>query len=124
MIGILLRSLLLVLALAWPAVGSAASHYLSVISFNVESDRDTDPRKIAGDIALIGKGADLFGLAEVESEADAETYRRAAEMAGAQFGKVFARHGDQDRLAILYRSRLTPSETVRPGLYTLVTTPD
>lgn len=113
MIGTLLRSLLLVLALAWPAVGSCASHYLSVISFNVESDRDTDPRKIAGDIALIGKGADLFGLAEVASEEDAETYRQAAEKAGAQFGKVFARHGDQDRLAILYNETTLTLQGVR-----------
>lgn len=110
MIGRLARCLpyLLPLVLVWASAGMAAGGQLSVISFNVESDRDTDPRKVAGDITQIGKDADLFGLAEVESEKDAETYRRAAEKTGAPFGKVFARHGDRDRLVILYnRNTLT-----------------
>lgn len=85
-----------------PSAVRAADGQLSIVSFNVESDRDTDPGKVADDIALVGKGADLFGLAEVASERDLEVFRLGAERSGAPFEALFARAGDQDRLAILY----------------------
>jgi endonuclease/exonuclease/phosphatase family metal-dependent hydrolase len=78
---------------------------LTVVSFNVESDRDTDPRKVAKDIALISKEVDLFGLAEVRDAADLEVFRWAAEASDGKFKALLAKHGNEDRVAILYNQR-------------------
>lgn len=82
----------------------AVADTLSVVSFNVESDRDTDPRRVGEDIAKIssGAGVDLFGLAEVESETDARTFQQAASREGGQFRYLLAKNGNEDRVAILY----------------------
>jgi hypothetical protein len=85
-----------------PCLATANEVLLTVISFNVESDRDTDPGLVAGDIAAISEGVDLFGLAEVSGADDAETFKRAAEREDAPFRYLLATHGNEDRLAILY----------------------
>jgi endonuclease/exonuclease/phosphatase family metal-dependent hydrolase len=89
------------------ALGCAQMAYadtLSVISFNVESDRDTDPRRVGEDIAKIssGAGVDLFGLAEVKNEEDVRIFQQAARREGGQFRFLLAKNGDEDRVAILY----------------------
>ena len=75
---------------------------LTVLSFNVESDRDTDPGKVAEDIAAISKDVDLVGLVEVFDERDAKTYADAVERPGNQFRYLMGRHGNEDSMAILY----------------------
>jgi len=95
------------LALVWLALlAPAAAASLTVVSFNVESDRDTDPALVAADIAAIGQAGtiDLFGLAEVHDAADLEVYRQAAARPGAMFEAILARHGEHDRVALLYNA--------------------
>tara|TARA_R110002074_G_scaffold147623_1_gene298597 strand:- start:281 stop:1123 length:843 start_codon:yes stop_codon:yes gene_type:complete len=93
-----------VLFAAFFASGLALAETLTVVSFNVESDRDTDPAKVADDIARISSSAsvDLFGLAEVQNEADAGIFQKAADRDGGRFRYLLAKHGNEDRLAILY----------------------
>ena len=55
------------------AVEPALAFQLSVVSYNVESDRDTDPAKVVQDLQRI-RHSHLWGLVEV-NRADLETYR-------------------------------------------------
>jgi hypothetical protein len=88
----------------WAAAAGAQT--LTVVSFNVESDRDTDPAKVGQDIARISaaNAVDLFGLAEVEGAADLALYAAAASRPDARFEAILARNGEQDRVAILYNT--------------------
>ena len=94
--------MLLLAAVALPDAGRAASEIVTVLSFNVESDRDTNPRKVAEDIASISADVDLVGLVEVFDEKDAKTYSDAVERPGNQFRYLMGRHGNEDSMAILY----------------------
>ena len=84
----------------------ARPRVLSVVSFNVESDRDTDPQLVGRVIARISRthGVDLFGLAEVGSQADAQVFAMAASRDGGSFEPILAGNGDRDRVAILYNA--------------------
>ncbi len=93
--------LLLALALL-PTASRAADEILTVLSFNVESDRDTDPAKVAEDMALISKGIDLVGLVEVSGEQNAKLHSDAVERPGNQLRYLKARHGNEDSMAIFY----------------------
>ena len=81
-----------------------SAEMLSVISFNIESDQDTDPRKVAQEIAKLSAAGqvDLFGLAEVQNQFDADLYQKAADREGAGFRYLLAKNGNEDRVAILY----------------------
>jgi endonuclease/exonuclease/phosphatase family metal-dependent hydrolase len=85
----------------------AKAETLAVVSFNVESDRDTDPSLVGEEIAKISSDAkaDLFGLAEVRDEADLAVFAAAANRPGATFESILAGHGEQDRVALLYNAR-------------------
>lgn len=85
-----------------PGAGRASNEIVTVISFNVESDRDTDPSKVAEDIAFISKDVDLVGLVEVSGKIDAKIYSDAMERPGVQFRYLMGNHGNEDSLAMLY----------------------
>lgn len=88
-----------------PAVPLCAAT-LAVVSFNVESDADTDPILVGQDIARISAAGsvDIFGLAEVRDEADLQVFQSAASRPGAAFQSVLARHGGHDRVAFLHNT--------------------
>ncbi|MCA8926639.1 MAG: endonuclease [Alphaproteobacteria bacterium] len=109
---------LLAFALALLALTGATSvmaQVLTVVSFNVESDDDTQPARVAEDIAAISKAGavDLFGLAEVQNAADLNVYARAASRPGAAFKPILARNGNEDRVAILYNAATLALDDVR-----------
>lgn len=84
----------------------AASHAetLTVVGFNVESG-GSDPKLVAEQIRGIGAGAQLWGLAEVESAGDLAIFEQAADTsAKADFRQILGTTGDEDRLAILYNA--------------------
>lgn len=75
---------------------------LTVVSYNVESDADTDPAKVVQDLQRI-PAAHIWGLVEVDS-ADLETYRAAI---GQNFVLIAGSTGintgrPDDRLAIIF----------------------
>ena len=74
---------------------------LSVVSYNVESDADTDPSQVVQDIERIPQSY-IWGLVEVDS-ADLQTYRAAI---GQNFvlieGNTGIRNGLDDRMAIVF----------------------
>lgn len=84
--------------LAWHPV---FAFELTVVSYNVESDKDTDPAKVVQDIQKI-PGSHIWGLVEVDTP-DMETYRAAI---GQNFvlieGSTGIRSGPDDRLAIIF----------------------
>lgn len=99
-------------ALLLLAASPARAGDLVVISFNVESDADTDPARIGKRIELIGK-AHLWGLSEVQNSADAALFQAAATAASGSAVKCAptlngqcgtSASGGSDRLAILYDS--------------------
>ena len=94
-----------------PAVAAT----LTVVSFNVESDRDTSPHKVAQDIRAISaaSAADLFGLAEVRGADDLAIYAEAAARKGADFRALLARNGGDDRVAILFNASALELRQVR-----------
>lgn len=70
---------------------------LSVVSYNVESDSDTDPEVVAADIALIPE-SHLWGLSEAPP-GYFDTYRAAI---GNRYQIIKGTTGGGDRLAIVY----------------------
>lgn len=104
-----LRALAIAAALVLVPIVAPMAAPLAVIGFNVESDQDTDPKLVAGDIRGLAPGADVFVLTEVDSPDVAELYRRAAaEGSGKPFAAKVGATGGADRIALLWRSdRLT-----------------
>lgn len=94
----LLTALLLLAPLpAW------AEATLTVITYNTESDADTDPALVAKDIARIAEGVDLWALTEVGAKlGSVKAYREAAASSGARYRYVLGTHGKADRMAVLY----------------------
>lgn len=97
---LLLTMLLLwVIVTAMPTLAQEAT--LEVATFNVESDRDTDPAVVAQDMRQIS-GPVLWGLSEVPNRRAAETYARSARFPGSDFEVILGSSGGGDRLAFLY----------------------
>ena len=82
----------------------ASATDLTVISFNVESDRDTNPKVVANVIKKIttDHNPHIWGLSEVRAR-DFETYRKAA---GSNFKIIRGLSGRADRLAIVYNPKV------------------
>jgi endonuclease/exonuclease/phosphatase family metal-dependent hydrolase len=76
---------------------------VTLVSWNVESG-GADPATIARRMRGF-RGVDLWGLSEVQSDAWAAQFERAAgEGAGAAFARVLGTTGNTDRLAVLYNT--------------------
>lgn len=76
---------------------------ITIVTYNTESDADTDPVLVAEDIARIAEGVDLWALTEVGAKlGSVKTYRDAAASSGARYRYVLGKHGKADRLAVLY----------------------
>ena len=93
--------------LAWFALFATAAQCvfafdLTVVSYNVESDKDTDPAKVVQDLQRIPT-SHVWGLVEVDS-ADLETYRDAIDPSYTLiFGNTGFNSGrPDDRLAIVF----------------------
>ena len=97
-LGVLLLVLLTVPAVAFD---------LTVVSFNVESDSDTLPAKVADDLRRI-LPLHIWGLSEVNAK-DFEIYRRAI---GDEFGLIEGNTGRGDRLAIIFDARILEQKNV------------
>ena len=87
------------------SVASAVADDLSVIGYNVESDRDTQWTQVAEDMESLGP-IDIWGLSEVQSRSAVRVFRHAA-IAGAndpdaQYYYLLGESGGSDRLAIIY----------------------
>lgn len=95
----MMRLLLIVFVLIW-VTAQASAIDLTVISFNVESDRDTNPEVVANVMKKIttDHNPHIWGLSEVRAR-DFETYRKAA---GSNFKIIKGLSGRADRLAIVY----------------------
>ena len=91
-IGILVATLLL-----GPRAIPAAVFELAVVSYNVESDADTDPDTVARDIARIPE-SHLWGLSEVDPR-HFDKYRIAV---GDRYKILKGTTGGADRLALVY----------------------
>ena len=83
------------------AAHPALAFDLTVVSYNVESDKDTDPAKVVQDLQRI-PASHIWGLVEVDS-ADLQTYRAAI---GPSFQLIAGTTGTQsnpdDRMAIIF----------------------
>jgi endonuclease/exonuclease/phosphatase family metal-dependent hydrolase len=76
---------------------------MTVAGWNVDSG-GAAPRLIAASLAAFA-GVDLWGLAEVESERDAQRFvEAAAEGEGSPFAGILGRSGGTDRLLIIYNT--------------------
>lgn len=74
---------------------------LRVISYNVESDEDTQPALVTEDIERIGE-ADLWGLSEVQDREVAEIFRAAISTPNQEYTSLLGTTGRADRLQIVY----------------------
>ena len=97
--GIFLCSVLVLLL----AAGPVTAVEFSVVTFNVESDDDTDPHKVAEDIARI-EPTDLWGLQEVNGQAELAVLVAAI---GPGYRTILGKSGDyasgkDDNLAIVF----------------------
>ena len=81
--------------------GHLSAQEIRVISYNVESDADTNVADVAGDIVEIG-AADIWGLQEVESINAMFELRDAMAATGRRMWFEFGLSGGGDRLAIVY----------------------
>ncbi len=92
---------LLVLILS---LGANADEFV-VMGYNVESDDDTDWRRVAEDMESLG-AVDIWGLSEVQSRAAVRIFRNAAkdgsDHATPRYYYLLGEHGRSDRLAIIY----------------------
>ena len=85
------------------AAGPASALEFTVVTFNVESDDDTDPHKVAKDIARI-EPTDLWGLQEVNGQAELAVLAAAI---GPGYRTILGKSGDyasgkDDNLAIVF----------------------
>jgi endonuclease/exonuclease/phosphatase family metal-dependent hydrolase len=93
----------IMLAMLGCVLGSAASGAAEFIvaGWNVESDRDTDPRLVAERMAAFPE-VDVWGLSEIQNEQVATRFGDAVSRAtGAPFEVAVGRTGGGDRLAVL-----------------------
>jgi len=97
--GVLL--LLCLLAVGSTSLGVSAEDRLTIVSFNVESGDDTDPAKVAEDMATIADGVDLWALTEVENKAAANVFREGTAV-DTNVRYILGNSGHGDRLTILY----------------------
>jgi len=81
--------------------GHLSAQEMRIISYNVESDADTNVSDVADDIIEIG-GADIWGLQEVASTRSMFKLRDAMAESGRQMWFEFGLSGGGDRLAIVY----------------------
>ena len=79
------------------AAQPAFAFELNVVSYNVESDGDTDPAKVVQDLQRI-PASHIWGLVEVATP-DLQTYRAAI---GANFVLIAGKSGRNDRMAIVF----------------------
>lgn len=93
--------LLSLMAVVLTSMVAWAKDRLTVVSFNVESGDDTDPAKVAEDMATIAEGIDLWALTEVENRAAANVFREGAAV-DTKVRYILGDSGHSDRLAILY----------------------
>ena len=84
-----------------------AAFDLTVVSYNVESDADTDPAKVVDDLRRI-PASHVWGLSEVNGQ-DFDTYRRAI---GEDYGLIAEKTGGEDRLAIVFDSNVLEKKGV------------
>ncbi len=90
-----------IFAVIFGALIPASAGDIRVVTYNVESDSDTDPKDVAKDIKKIGK-ADIWALQEVDGSGAMFTLREAIQNDGQKMWFELGVSGGSDRLAIVY----------------------
>jgi endonuclease/exonuclease/phosphatase family metal-dependent hydrolase len=94
---------LTLLALAAQSAAGAQDRRVTIVSWNVESG-GADTAAIAARMRTF-EGVDVWGLSEVQNDAWATQFARAAaDGEGASFARVLGTTGNTDRLAIVYNT--------------------
>ena len=107
-----LQWLIVIIMIAF-IIAPAPAAEIRIATFNTESDKDTEPQKVAETLRSI-QGVDIWGLQEVESEEALRLYRDAAKISGygrwrfvlSESGRYNDSERKADHLAILYRTDL------------------
>lgn len=98
-----MRGLFFVFGLIFFAGDTLAASELIVVSFNVESGKDTEPKEVARFIREEFSDIDIWGLSEVENASAAKVFRRAAGWdESGSYKYVLGETGRSDRLQIIY----------------------